>query len=44
MARRTTLFLRYCLVSIIADALFGMGNDQISYTVAPEYYPAFNFH
>lgn len=42
--RRGRLFLGYVVLSIAVASLFGILNDQISYTVSPEYYRAFKFH
>lgn len=39
-----SIFTKYILLSVIVSGLFGIMNDQISYTVSSEYYTKFKFH
>ena len=40
---RLLLFLAYLLLAVATAGLFGALHDQISYTVAPEYFTRFKF-
>ncbi|MDR1075752.1 MAG: hypothetical protein LBL59_05505 [Xanthomonadaceae bacterium] len=40
---RVGIFAVYCLLAVLAAAVFGAAHDQISYTVSPEYYSRFKF-
>jgi hypothetical protein len=43
MVRRILVFIVFLPVAMLAAGVFGAVHDQISYTVAPEYYTRFKF-
>jgi len=41
--RKFTILLLIVGVTIVIAALYGVGNDQVTYTISPEYYTRFKF-
>ena len=41
--RKFTILLLIAGVAIVVAALYGVGNDQVTYTISPEYYTRFKF-
>ncbi len=41
--RKTLAFLLLLLVAIVLSGLYGIVHDQLTYTIAPEYYTKFKF-
>src|SRR5580658_3836306 len=41
--RKVATFLLIVLVAIVIACLYGVGHDQVTYTISPEYYTKFKF-
>jgi hypothetical protein len=41
--RKFTILLLIIGVTVVIAALYGVGNDQVTYTISPEYYTRFKF-